>query len=86
MKLADWNRKLIRPILIIALLGALLGTFTACEELGYPPTTPEEKPEAEPAQVTSPTTISTKDTAMLAVYQQLLGQAKSYDAKIYLSV
>ena len=85
MKLADWNKKLIKPFLIIALLTALLGTITACEELGYPPATPKEKPEPEPVKVTSPTIISTKDAAMLAVYQQLLSQAESYEAKIYLS-
>ena len=84
MKLIDLNRKLIKLILIIALLTAFLGTFTACEDFGYPSTTtPEEKPE--PEKVTSPTVISTKDAAMLAVYQRLLSQAKSYEAKIYLS-
>ena len=86
MKLTDWNKKLIRPILIVTLLVALLGTVTACEELGYPPpSTPEEKPEPEPAEVTVHTLINTKDAAMVAVYQQLLGQAQSYEAKLYLA-
>jgi len=86
MKHAVWNKKLIKPILIIALLVALLGTFTACEELGFPaPSTPEEKPAPEPVKVTSSTVISTKDAALLAVYQRLLGQAESYEAKIYLA-
>jgi len=87
MKLADWNKKLIKPVLIMALLAALLGTVTACEELGFPPpstpTTPEEEPP--PKEVTSPTVIMTKDAAMMAVYQQLLGQAESYEAKMYLA-
>lgn len=84
MKLFDWNRKFFKPVLIIALLAAMLGTFTACEELGYPSsTTPEETPEPEP--VTSPTFINTKDAALLAVHQRLLNQAESYEAKLYLA-
>jgi len=84
MKLADWNKKLIKPALIVFLLVALVGVFTACEDFGYPSTTaPEEKPE--PEKVTSPTVISTKDAALLAVYEHLLSQAESYEAKIYLS-
>jgi len=84
MKFFDWNKKFIKPVLIIALLAALLGTFTACEELGYPSsTTPAEEPE--PAPVTSPTFINTKDAALLAVHQQLLSQAESYEAKLYLA-
>lgn len=86
MKLAVWNKKFIKPILIIALLVALLGTFTACAELGFPaPSTPEENPEPEPVKVTSSTVISTRDAALMAVYQRLLGQAESYEAKIYLA-
>jgi len=86
MKLADWNKKLIRPVLVLALLAALLGTFTACEDFGYPPaSTPEEPPEPEPVKVTGPAVIMTKDAAMLAVYQRLLSQAESYEAKIYLA-
>jgi len=87
MKLAHWNKRFIKLFLIMALLAALLGTFTACEGLGFPPpstpTTPEEEPP--PKEVTSPTVIMTKDAAMMAVYQQLLGQAESYEAKIYLA-
>lgn len=84
MKFFDWNKKFIKPVLIIALLAALLGTFTACEELGYPSsTTPAEEPEPEP--VTSPTFINTKDAALLAVHQQLLSQAEGYEAKLYLA-
>ncbi len=84
MKLADRNKKFIKPALIMALFVALLGTFTACQDLGYPPTTtPPEKPA--PEKITSATVISTKDAALLAVYQRLLGQAESYEAKIYLA-
>jgi hypothetical protein len=86
MKLAIWNKKLIKPVLIMALLAALLGTVTACEDMGFPPPsnpTPEEEPP--PKDVTTPTAIMTKDAAVMAVYQQLLGQAESYEAKIYLA-
>jgi hypothetical protein len=83
MKPADWNKKFIKPILIMALLAALLGTFTACEQLGYPTSTPEDETESE--KVTSTTVINTKDDALMAVYQRLLGQAGSYEAKIYLA-
>ena len=84
MKLTDWNKNFITPVIVLALIVALLGTFTACEDMGFPPAeTPKEKPE--PEKVTRPTVISTKDAAMLAVYQRLLGQAESYEAKIYLA-
>ncbi len=86
MKFVVWNKKFIKPDLIIALLVALLGTFTACEELGFPaPGAPEEQPAPEPVTITSSTVISTRDAALLAVYQRLLGQAESYEAKIYLA-
>ncbi len=86
MKHTGWNNKFIKPVIVLALLIALLGTFTACQDFGYPPpTTPEETPQPEPAKVTGPTVISTKDAAVLAVYQRLLSQAESYEAKIYLA-
>jgi hypothetical protein len=84
MKLTNWNKQFIKPIIVLVLLIALLGTVTACQELGYPSSsTPEEKPE--PVPVTSPTVISTKDAALLSVHQRLLSQAESYEAKIYLA-
>jgi hypothetical protein len=86
MKLSNWNKIYIKPILVIALIAALLGTFTACEDFGYPPaSTPEETPEPEPVKVTPTTATTTKDAAMLAVYEYLLSQAESYEAKIYLA-
>lgn len=85
MKPANRNMKFIKPALIIALLVTLLGTFTACQDFGYPPAnTPEEAPQ-ESQVVTTATDIRTKDAAILAVYQRLLSQAESYEAKIYLS-
>jgi hypothetical protein len=84
MKPAGWKKNLIKTVLVIALLIILLGTFTACADMGFPAATPEETPEPEPAKVTG-TVINTRDAATLAVYQRLLGQAMSYDAKIYLA-
>ena len=82
MKLKVWNNTFLKPVIIIALLFALLGTFTACEEMGYPaPSTPKE----EPAPAKTSTTINTRGAAILAVYQSLLSQAEGYEAKIYLS-
>ena len=86
MKLTNWITGFIKSVLILALLVVLLGVFTACEDMGFPPpSTPKEEPAPEPAKVTGPTVITTKDAAILAVYQRLLSQAESYEAKIYLS-
>jgi hypothetical protein len=84
MKIVNWNKKPIKIILVIALLVVMLGTVTACEDLGFTDSSTEETPEPEPAE-TNPTIINTGDAATLAVYQRLLGQAESYDAKMYLS-
>lgn len=85
MKITDRNKKPIKIVLIISLLAVLLGTITACEDFGFTDSgTTEEEPEPEP-EPTGPTIINTKDAAILAVYQRLLGQAESYDAKMYLS-
>ncbi|MFC2001687.1 hypothetical protein ACFLUZ_04180 [Chloroflexota bacterium] len=85
MKLSDRNKRYIKPILIVALLAALLGTVTGCEDFSQypPPSPPAEKPEPEKAP--SPTTISTGDQAILAIYEHLLSKAESHEAKIYLA-
>jgi hypothetical protein len=83
MKIAIGNNKFIKPFLIIALLAALLMAFTACEDMGYPSSTPEEEPET--AKEPGPTVISTRDAALLAVYERLLEQSESHEAKIYLA-
>jgi hypothetical protein len=78
-------KNLFKSTVIIALLVALLVTATACQDLGFPSSTPQETPAPEPAKTTGSTVVSSKDAAVLAVYQRLLGEAGSYDAKIYLS-
>ena len=79
------KKNFIRPVVITALLAALLITFTSCQDLGFPSTTTPETPAPEPAKTAVSTVVSSKDAAMLAVYQHLLGEAGSYDAKLYLS-
>lgn len=83
MKLTNGKKKAIKLFFLAALLLALLGAFTACGDLGYPPTAPTSQPAPEAA--TSSTLILTKDAALLAVYQRLLGEAETYEAKTYLA-
>lgn len=78
-------KNLLKSTIIITLLVVLLTTFTACQDLGFPSTTPQETPAPEPVKTTGTTVVSSKDAAVLAVYQRLLGEAGSYDAKVYLS-
>jgi len=82
MKLFNWSRKYLKPVLVIALLAVMLGAVVGCEEYGFAPPASEEKPEekAPPATVTM-----TRDRAILAVYEHLLGLAESHEAKIYLA-
>jgi len=84
MTLTNLKERYIKPILIISLLAVLVLTATGCEEFGFPPPQspePEEKAEVE----ASPTAITTEDRAILAVYEHLLSQAESYQAKVYLA-
>jgi hypothetical protein len=84
MKIADGKKNLFKIILVISLLVLLLAT-AACQDMGFPSsTTPEATPQPEAAE-TSRGVISTKDAAILAVYQRLLSEAESYEAKMYLS-
>ncbi|MFC2066663.1 hypothetical protein ACFLUO_06390 [Chloroflexota bacterium] len=84
MKLSDWNRYT-KLVLVTALLVALLGMASGCEDFGQypPPSPPAEKPE--PEKVADPLVITTGERAILAVYEHLLGQAESYKAKAYLA-
>ncbi len=84
MRFSIRNRKFMKPILTAALLFIILGAVTACEAMGYPPpSTPEEKPK--PEEVAPATSIRTKDSAIITVYQHLLSQAESQEAKLYLA-
>jgi len=79
------KKNLLKTIFTVGMLAVLLTTFTSCQELGFPSSTPQETPAPEPAKTTGSTVVGSKDAAILAVYQRLLGEAEGYDAKIYLS-
>ncbi len=75
------NNKYVGWILIITLLAVLAGVVTGCD-VQFPSTNFTLE---KPAKVAPPTVISTKDRAVLAVYEHLLSQAKGHKAKLYLA-
>lgn len=86
MKMSGRIRKIFKSVLLTAIVIILVGSISACEELGYPSSQPQQaQPAPEPAPVTGSNIINTKDTAILAVYRHLLDQADGYEAKVYLS-
>ena len=84
MTLTNLNKRYIRPILIISLLAVLVLTVPGCEDFGLPPMEPSE-PENKTEVEMPPTVVTTEDRAILAVYEHLLSQAESYQAKLYLA-
>jgi len=86
MVFSDTVKRCLSPILIISLLAMLALTVTGCEDFEQwsptPPPEPEEKTEVVEAP---PIAIRTVDRAPLAVYEHLLTQAESYQAKAYLA-
>ena len=81
MTLINWNKRYMKPILII-LIVVLALTVVGCEDFQqWSPPPAEEKTE----ETAPPTTITTEDRAILAVFEQLLSQAESYQAKVYLA-
>jgi hypothetical protein len=84
MKKVTTKKSLFKTVFIIAIVAVMLVTFTACEDMGFPSSNSDETEESEPEE-TSPTFINTRDAAIMAVYQRLLSQAESYEAKLYLS-
>jgi len=85
MIFSDLAKRYLSPILIISLLAGLALTVTGCEEFGFSPTEPSEPEEKTEEQALLPTTITTDDRAILAVYEHLLSQAEGYQAKDYLA-
>ncbi len=84
--MTNWKKRYLKPVLTIALLAVMVLTITGCEDYFNqfsPPAAPEEKPETE--KVASPNIISSEDKAILAVYEHLLSQAESPEAKVYLA-
>ena len=77
------KKRYLKPVLIITLITVLVLTAIGCEDFGqFPvPEPPEEKPET----VVLPTTIISEDRAILTIYEHLLNQAESAEAKAYLA-
>lgn len=74
----------LKPVLAIALLIVMVFTVVGCEDLGFPsPVAPAA--EEEPEEVKPIAFIGSTDKAILAVYEHLLNQAESYEAKNYLA-
>jgi hypothetical protein len=81
--MTNWKKWYLKPVLIVTLLGAMLGTAAGCEDFGTFP--PPEVPQEEPEVVAPSTFILSEDRAILAVYEHLLGLAVSHEAKTYLA-
>ncbi len=77
------TKKWLPLVLVIVLMAVLPCLVTGCEDFQIAPPAGEEAPE----EVTPPpaTIILTKDRAILAVYEHLLIQAESHEAKGYLA-
>ncbi len=83
MTLSNLNKSFMKPILIITLLVVMAGAATGCEDFGLTPS--PQPPEEKTEEKTPPTVVRTEDRAILAVYEHLLSQAESYQAKVYLA-
>lgn len=79
MTFLSQNKRLFASILALSLLIAVVFGVTGCENLGLGGGTETTTPTNEPG------TIDTAEEAELAVYQYLLAQANSAEAKLYLA-
>ncbi len=77
------KKRYLKFFLTTTLLAVLVLTVTGCEDFGQfpPPESPGEKPE----EVVPSTFITSEDRAILAVYEHLLSQAETHEAKKYLA-
>ena len=83
MTFSDTVKRCLSLILIIL----LAVTVTGCEDFGFPPpqpSEPEEKTEVEVPPI-APVAVRSEDRAILVVYEYLLSQTESYQAKDYLA-
>ena len=74
----------LKPVLAITLLIVMVFSVVGCEDLGFPPPVAPAV-EEEPEEVKPTNFIGSTDKAILAVYEHLLNQAESYEAKNYLA-
>jgi len=86
MVLSNLTKRHMGSILIVILLIVLAGTLTGCEYFDeWSPTPSPEQGQTE-AEVPSPNIkVKIEETAILVVYEHLLGQAEGYEAKAYLA-
>ncbi len=78
------RQKTLRKLILTSALLVLTGLMTAgCQDFGTFPA--PELPAEKPAETAPTTFISSEDRAVLAVYEYLLSQAESYEAKTYLA-
>jgi len=84
MLLSNLTKRYIKPILIITLLAIFVWAGAGCE--GFDQWAPTPSPEEETAAEAAPRPPSPPEArAILAVYEHLLSQAESYQAKVYLA-
>ena len=79
------KKRYLKLVFIIGLLATLLLAASGCADFGQfaPSEPPAESPE--PKKVVTSKVISSEDKAILAVYEHLLSQAESAEAKVYLA-
>ncbi|MFC1913818.1 hypothetical protein ACFLXF_00880 [Chloroflexota bacterium] len=83
MKLFFGHNRYLIPVLIMTLIVSLI--LTGCEDFQQYPTPTPQGEQPAPEEVTAPSTINSGDKAILAVYEHLLVQAESHEAKSYIA-
>lgn len=78
------KKRYLKPLLLITVLAVMMWSVAGCEDY-FDQFSPPEAPEEKPEKVVTATVISSEDRAILAVYEHLLNQAESSEAKVYLA-
>ncbi|MEE9398745.1 MAG: hypothetical protein V3V23_00580 [Dehalococcoidales bacterium] len=81
--MTNLRKRYLKSGLIVILLAIMSLAAGGCEDFGTFP--PPELPEEKPQEVVPTTFITSEDRAIQAVYEHLLGQAISHEAKKYLA-